>query len=54
MSNATLAGLGLASLVGLAAALAQTGPGQPGRQAAAAPAMPRATIRSQVDTARGR
>src|SRR5512134_214052 len=54
MSNGIAVGLGLAGLVGLAAALAQTGPAQPDLHAAATPEMNRATIRSQVDTARGR
>jgi len=55
MSNATTVGLGtLAGLVGLAAALAQTGPGQSSLHAAAAPEMHLVTIGSRVDVARGR
>src|SRR5512134_3223868 len=56
MSNGIAAGLGLASLVGLAAALPldQSGPARPGLPAATAPGMPLAAVRSQVDPARGR
>lgn len=54
MSNGIAVGLGLAGLVGLAAALAQTGPTQSDRHAAVTPEMNRATIGSQVDAARGR
>jgi hypothetical protein len=55
MSNGTTVGLGLlAGLVGLTAALAQTGPGQSSLHAAATPKMHLATIGSQVDAARGR
>jgi len=50
MSYGTTAGLGLAGLFGLATALVQTAPGQPGPR----PEMPLATIGSQVDAARGR
>lgn len=54
MSNGIAVGLGLAGLIGLAAALAQTGPAPSSLDAAVAPEMPLATIRSQVDAARGR
>jgi hypothetical protein len=54
MSNGTIVGLGFAGLIGLAAALAQTGPAPSSLDAAVAPEMPLATIRSQVDAARGR
>jgi hypothetical protein len=53
MSNAIAAGLGL-GLIGLAAALGQTGPGQSSRHAAETAEMHLATIASQVDAARGR
>lgn len=51
MSNATVVGLGLAGLVGLAAVLAQN---EPSPHAGAAPAIPAATIGSLVDATRGR
>jgi hypothetical protein len=51
MSNGIAASLGLAGLVGLAAAL---GPAQPDPLPAPPPATHLATIRSQVDAARGR
>jgi len=54
MSNATAVVLGIAGLVGLAAALAHTGPGQSALHAAATSEIPLATIGSQVDAARGR
>lgn len=54
MSNGIAVGLGLAGLVGLAAALAQTGPSQSSLDVAVTPAMPLVTIGSQVDAARGR
>jgi hypothetical protein len=54
MSNGTAVVLGIAGLVGLAAALAQTGPGQSALHAAATSEITLATIGSQVDAARGR
>lgn len=53
MSNGIAASLSL-GLIGLAAALGQTGPGQSSLHAATIPEMPLATIGSQVDAARGR
>jgi len=54
MSNGTAVGLGIAGLVGLAAALAHTGPGQSSLDTAVTPEMRLGTIHSQVDAARGR